>query len=80
MLVEFLGEAVYTEVVGHIPAGKHREKSSDAHKRPSKFPILQYFLARIYTLDTVCRDIANSLPSANASVHAPVLAGFFKSS
>lgn len=80
MLIEFLGEAVYTEVVGHIPAGKHHEKSSDPHKRPSKFPILQYFLASIYTLDTVCRDIANSLPSANTSVHTPVLAGFLKSS
>lgn len=53
---------MYTEVVGRIPAGKHHEKSSDPHKRQSEFPILQYFLARIYAVGLVYRDIANNLP------------------
>lgn len=55
---------MYTEVFGDIPAGKQEksEKNSDLHKRPSEFPILQYFLADLYTLYPVYRDIANSLP------------------
>lgn len=38
------------------------KKISDPHKRPSEFPILQYFLARIYAVGLVYRDIANNLP------------------
>lgn len=34
VLLEFLGEAVYTEVVGHGPAGKHHDKSLDPCQRP----------------------------------------------
>lgn len=33
------------------------KKWSDPHKRPSEFPIPQYFLADLYTLDPVYRDI-----------------------
>lgn len=51
-------------MVGHIPAGKHHEKMLRSVQKTiiGEFPILQYFLADLYTLNPVCRDIANSLP------------------